>query len=152
MNIGQASRASGVNQKMIRYYESIGLLEGVGRSANGYRTYTPNDVHTLAFIRRARHLGFSIEQIQTLMALWRDKDRSSAEVKAIAQSHIAELQAKIEELASMQRTLEHLAACCAGDHRPDCPIIDGLSASMAAPAKPKHARSNGARQPLQPRA
>ena len=144
MNIGQASKASGVNQKMIRYYESIGLIETVGRSANGYRTYTDNDIHSLAFIRRARHLGFSIEQIQTLMALWRDKARSSGEVKAIAQGHIAELQAKIEVLASMQRTLERLVSCCAGDHRPDCPIIDDLSAKAEAPAKPKTARTNGA--------
>ena len=150
MNIGEASRASGVNSKMIRYYESIGLLEDVGRSANGYRTYNQNDVHTLAFIRRARCLGFSIDQIQTLMELWRDKDRSSAEVKAIAQGQIAELQAKIEELAPMQRTLEHMVACCAGDNRPDCPITDDLSAKVAAPAKPKHTRSNGARQPVQP--
>lgn len=145
MNIGQASKVSGVNQKMIRYYESIGLIEGVGRSANGYRTYTENDIHMLAFIRRARHLGFSIEQIQTLVALWSDKDRSSSKVKAIAQGHIAALQTRIEELASMQRTLEHLVSCCAGDDRPDCPIIDDLSASVAAPAKPKHTRNNGAR-------
>ena len=142
MNIGEASKASGVTSKMIRYYESIGLIEDVGRSANGYRTYTANDVHTLAFIRRARHLGFSIEQIQALMTLWRDKARSSAEVKAIAQGHIAELQAKIEELASMQRTLEHLVSCCAGDDRPDCPIIDDLSAKAEAPARPRAIRSN----------
>ncbi len=141
MNIGEASRASGVNSKMIRYYESIGLLEHVERSANGYRTYNQNDVHTLAFIRRARHLGFSIEQIQALMTLWRNKDRSSAEVKAVAQGHISALQAKIEELASMQRTLEHLVSCCAGDDRPDCPIIDDLSAKAEAPARPD--RSNG---------
>ena len=141
MNIGQASKASGVNQKMIRYYESIGLIEGVARSANGYRTYAENDIHTLAFILRARHLGFSIEQIQALMALWRDKARSSAEVKAIAKGHIAALQSKIEELASMQRTLEHLVSCCAGDDRPDCPIIDDLSAKAEAPARP--ARSTG---------
>ena len=147
MNIGQASKASGVNQKMIRYYESIGLIGGVGRSANGYRTYVENDIHTLGFIRRARHLGFSIEQIQTLMALWRDKERSSAEVKAIAQGHIAELQAKIEELASMQRTLEHLVSCCAGDDRPDCPIIDDLSAKAEAPARPRPTRSNGRHRP-----
>ena len=140
MNIGQASKASGVNQKMIRYYESIGLIEDVARSANGYRTYSPNDIHTLAFIRRARHLGFSIEKIQALMTLWRDKARTSAEVKAIAKGHIAELQAKIEELVTMQRTLEHLVSCCAGDDRPDCPIIDGLSANAEAPADP--ARSN----------
>jgi Cu(I)-responsive transcriptional regulator len=151
MNIGEASKASGVNSKMIRYYESIGLLNEVGRSANGYRTYTENDVHTLAFIRRARHLGFSIEQIQVLMTLWRDKARSSAEVRAIAQGHIAELQAKIEELASMQRTLEHLVSCCAGDDRPDCPIIDDLSAKAEASVKPRPSRGNG-RHRAQPRA
>ncbi|MBM9593417.1 Cu(I)-responsive transcriptional regulator [Roseitranquillus sediminis] len=150
MNIGQASKASGVTQKMIRYYESIGLIKDVERSENGYRTYAPNDIHTLAFIRRARHLGFSIEQIQALMALWRDEARSSAEVKAIAKIHIAELQAKIEELAAMQRTLEHLVACCAGDDRPDCPIIDDLSAKAEAPAKATPARSNG-RHRAQPR-
>lgn len=133
MNIGQASRASGVSQKMIRYYESIGLIDGVGRSENGYRTYTENEIHVLSFIRRARHLGFSMEQIQALMALWSDRGRSSAEVKAIAQEHIGELQAKIEELAAMRRTLEHLVSCCAGDDRPDCPIIDDLSASTEAP-------------------
>jgi Cu(I)-responsive transcriptional regulator len=151
MNIGQASKASGVNQKMIRYYESIGLLEDVGRSANGYRTYAETDIHTLAFIRRARHLGFSIEQIQALMTLWRDKEHSSGEVKAIAQGHIAALQVKIEELASMQRTLEHLVSCCAGDDRPDCPIIDDLSARAEALARPRPARSNG-RHRAQPRA
>ena len=151
MNIGEASKSSGVSQKMIRYYESIALIEDVGRSANGYRTYTASDIHTLAFIRRARHLGFSIEQIQALMTLWRDKARSSAEVKTIAQRHIAELQAKIEELASMQRTLEHLVSCCAGDDRPDCPIIDDLSAKAEVLEKPRSPRSNG-RHRAQPHA
>lgn len=135
MNIGQAAKASGVNQKMIRYYESIGLLPAVGRSANGYRTYSEGEVHTLGFIRRARQLGFSIGQIQTLMALWRDKERSSAEVKAVAQAHIDELQAKIAELAAMRRTLEHLVSCCAGDDRPDCPIIEDLSTLPGASAR-----------------
>jgi Cu(I)-responsive transcriptional regulator len=145
MNIGQASKTSGVTEKMIRYYESIGLIDTVGRSANGYRTYAERDVHSLAFIRRARRLGFSIEQIQALMTLWRDKARSSAEVKAIAEGHMGELQARIEELASMRRTLEHLVSCCAGDDRPDCPIIDGLSAPEPAPARPKPARGDGRR-------
>jgi Cu(I)-responsive transcriptional regulator len=134
MNIGQASRASGVTQKMIRYYESIGLLGAVRRSANSYRVYSENDIHTLAFIRRARHLGFSIEQIGALMALWRDKGRSSAEVKAIAETHIAELHAKIGELEAMRRTLEHLVSCCRGDERPDCPIIEDLAAPRPAGA------------------
>ena len=152
MNIGQASKASGVTQKMIRYYESIGLIGAVRRGANSYRVYTENEVHTLAFIRRARHLGFSIGQIQALMALWRDKERASAEVKAIAQSHVAELQAKIEALVAMRQTLEHLVSCCAGDSRPDCPIIEGLSASAEASPAPRPARRNGTRQPVQPRA
>jgi MerR family transcriptional regulator, copper efflux regulator len=128
MNIGEAAQVSGVHQKMIRYYESIGLLDRVTRSSNGYRTYGERDVHTLAFIRRARGLGFSIGQIQTLMALWRDTGRSSGEVKAIAQEHIAALDARIGELAAMKRTLAHLVSCCAGDDRPDCPILDDLAA------------------------
>ena len=127
MNIGQAARASGVNPKAIRYYESIGLLPVAKRSGNGYRVYSDSDVHALGFIRRARDLGFSISRIEQLMALWRDKGRTSAEVKTIAQGHIADLQAKIEELAAMQRTLGHLVACCQGDNRPDCPIIDDLA-------------------------
>jgi Cu(I)-responsive transcriptional regulator len=136
MTIGEAARASGVSEKMIRYYESIGLLGPVRRSANGYRVYGPNDVHTLAFIRRARTLGFPIGKIETLMALWRDKGRSSAEVKTIAEWHVAELEARIEELVAMRRTLEHLVHCCAGDARPDCPILDDLSA--AAGEGPRH--------------
>jgi len=133
MNIGQAARMSGVNQKMIRYYESIGLLTTVGRRANGYRSYADSDIHTLAFIRRARDLGFSIREIEALMALWRDRSRSSAEVKAIALRHIADLRDKIDELVSMQRTLEQLASCCAGDDRPDCPILDDLATTAARP-------------------
>lgn len=135
MNIGEASKASGVTQKMIRYYESIGLIDAVRRSANSYRIYGESDVHTLAFIRRARRLGFSVERIQQLMTLWRDKARSSAEVKGIAQQHIETLEAKIEELVAMRRTLEHLVACCHGDARPDCPIIEDLAAAAAAPPK-----------------
>lgn len=145
MNIGEASKASGVTQKMIRYYESIGLLGDVGRSPNGYRTYGDGDVHTLAFVLRARRLGFSIKQIQTLMALWRGKRRSSAEVKAIAEAHIDELRSKIEELASMERTLRRLVSCCSGDDRPDCPIIDDLSASTQAPPVVSRRRGGEAR-------
>ena len=152
MNIGQASRASGVTQKMIRYYESIGLIGTVRRSSNSYRLYTEKDVHTLTFIRRARHLGFSIEQIQTLMMLWRDRDRSSAEVKTVADAHIEELQVKIEELEAMRRTLEHLVASCHGDDRPDCPIIDDLSACLEPSPEPTRPRSNGIRHPAPPRA
>jgi Cu(I)-responsive transcriptional regulator len=139
MTIGEAARASGVSEKMIRYYESIGLLGPVRRSANGYRVYGPNDVHTLAFIRRARTLGFPIGKIETLMALWRDKGRSSAEVKTIAEGHVAELEARIEELVAMRRTLEHLVHCCAGDARPDCPILADLAAAPGEGARHRSA-------------
>jgi Cu(I)-responsive transcriptional regulator len=141
MNIGQAARASGVSPKMIRYYESIGLIGPVARRPNGYRVYAERDVHGLAFVRRARDLGFSIAAIGTLMALWRDQGRSSAEVKAIAAAHADALQAKIEELAAMRRTLERLVAACHGDDRPDCPILDDL----AAPAQPPPAKRAAAR-------
>ncbi len=127
MNIGAAARASGVSAKMIRYYEEIGLLPPAGRSANRYRVYSEAEVHTLGFIRRARSLGFSVPKIAALVALWRDKGRASAEVKAIAEAHVAELEAKAEALATMARTLRHLAAHCHGDARPDCPILEDLA-------------------------
>jgi MerR family copper efflux transcriptional regulator len=127
VNIGQAARASGVSAKMIRYYESIGLIPPALRSGNGYRVYSAADVHTLGFVRRARRLGFSVEQIERLVALWRDHDRSSGEVKRIALGHVEELQRRIAELEAMARTLRHLAEHCHGDHRPDCPIIDDLA-------------------------
>ncbi|AFK54079.1 Cu(I)-responsive transcriptional regulator [Tistrella mobilis] len=141
MNIGQAAKASGVSAKMIRYYEQTGLIPKAIRSDAGYRNYSPSDVHTLRFIRRARDLGFSVEQIAELLALWRDRGRASADVKAVALSHVAGLKAKIAELQAMTRTLEHLAATCQGDDRPDCPIIEDLAeaAQVAAPARPKRA-------------
>ena len=126
-NIGAASKASGVSAKMIRHYEEIGLLPKVARSFGNYRVYSGNDIHVLRFIRRARDLGFSIEEIRELLGLWRNKSRSSAAVKKIAGKHIADLRMKIAELESMVQTLEHLTRNCHGDHRPDCPILDDLS-------------------------
>ena len=127
MNIGQAAAASGVSAKMIRYYESIGLIDAVTRTEAGYRVYSDADVHTLRFIRRARDLGFSVEQMMNLLALWRDRTRASAEVKRIALQHVGELERKMRELAEMAETLRHLAKTCHGDHRPDCPILEDLA-------------------------
>jgi MerR family copper efflux transcriptional regulator len=127
MNISAASRASGVSAKMIRHYESLGLVPGVRRSESGYRQYDDTTVHLLRFIRRARDLGFDTKEIAALLALWRNKRRSSAEVKRIALQHVQALDERIAALQSMQRTLAHLAHCCQGDERPDCPILDNLS-------------------------
>ena len=136
MNIGQAAAASGVSAKMIRYYESIGIINAVTRTEAGYRVYSDADVHTLRFIRRARDLGFSVERITNLLALWQDRSRASAEVKRIAQAHVVELEQKMRELAEMADTLRHLAKNCHGDHRPDCPIINELSQGKEAQPKP----------------
>lgn len=127
MKIGEASAASGVSQRMIRHYEKIGLMPQAARRDSGYRDYDERDVHVLRFIRRARDLGFPIEEIGRLMALWNDRSRSSADVKALALSRAAELQRKAAELDEMRRALEHLAATCHGDDRPDCPILGGLA-------------------------
>lgn len=127
MNIGQAAAESGVSAKMIRYYESNGLVEPAGRSAAGYRVYSDRDVHTLRFIRRARDLGFSVEQIQSLLELWRDRSRSSADVKEVAEQHISRLCEKVTELQAMIHTLKHLVERCSADDRPDCPILKDLS-------------------------
>jgi Cu(I)-responsive transcriptional regulator len=127
MNIGEAARTSGVSAKMIRHYEQIGLLPEAQRSFSGYRQYVEKDLHTLRFIRQARQLGFGIAQIATLLDLWRDRERPSAEVKALAQSHIDELDARIGELQRMRATLAQLSRACHGDDRPDCPILDGLA-------------------------
>lgn len=126
MKIGEAAERSGVNAKMIRYYESIGLLAPAPRRDNTYRDFDARDVHDLRFIRRARSLGFSIEEITRLLTLWRDKSRPSREVKEIASTHIDSLQQRISELQSMVSTLQHLSHHCHGDHRPDCPILDDL--------------------------
>lgn len=126
MNIGEAARASGVSAKMIRYYESIGLVPEAARTQSGYRTYGNTEVQILRFIRRARDLGFPVETINTLLALWRDRSRHSSDVKRLAQEHAAELERKITEMQAMADTLRHLAHTCAGDGRPDCPILDDL--------------------------
>ena len=126
MQIGQAAAASGVSAKMIRHYESIGLISPAGRSQANYRAYDADDVHRLAFVRRARALGFPIERIRDLLRLWSDGSRSSADVKRIALAHAAELDRKIADLRAMTATLHRLADACGGDARPQCPIIDSL--------------------------
>ncbi|MFP5406868.1 MAG: Cu(I)-responsive transcriptional regulator, partial [Gammaproteobacteria bacterium] len=125
---------TGVSAKMIRHYEQIGLLRAAQRSLAGYRQYDVNDLHTLRFVRQARQLGFGIAQIATLLDLWRDGDRPSAEVKALAQRHIDELDARIAELERMRATLASLADACHGNERPDCPILDGLAGQTPPPS------------------
>jgi MerR family copper efflux transcriptional regulator len=127
MNIGEAARASGVSAKMVRYYESIGLIRPALRTESGYRVYGEEDVHTLRFVRRARSLGFSVEETAELLALWHDKGRESADVKALALRHVRDLESRIAELQAMARTLTHLASHCHGDSRPDCPILDDIA-------------------------
>jgi len=138
VNIGQASRLSGVSAKMIRHYEAVGLLAPASRTESGYRQYNEAEVHSLRFIRHARDLGFSIEQIRELLGLWQDRKRPSRQVRALAQAHIEELDDKLKELQAMKATLEHLVHCCHGDDRPDCPIIDSLAHEGAAPAAAAH--------------
>lgn len=129
MTIGDAAKASGVSAKLIRYYESIGLIPEAGRTASGYRVYTQTDVNVLRFIKRARTLGFGIERIQHLVGLWQDRSRCSSEVKRVALAHIEELEAKIAELRAMSDTLRELADACHGDDRPECPILRDLAQS-----------------------
>lgn len=131
MKIGEASAASGISERMIRHYEKIGLVAPAARRESGYRDYDGRDVHTLRFIGRARDLGFPIEEIRHLLALWQDRGRSSADVKALALARAAELRRKERELHEMRLTLERLAASCQGDDRPDCPIIHDLESSDA---------------------
>ncbi|MBA2964491.1 MULTISPECIES: Cu(I)-responsive transcriptional regulator [Ramlibacter] len=125
-NIGEAARRSGVSAKMARHYESLGLLPAVHRTEAGYRQYGEREVHTLRFIRRARDLGFSMDEIGQLLKLWQNRRRSSAEVRRIASRHVDELARKLAEMEAMKRSLEHLIHCCHGDERPDCPILDEL--------------------------
>lgn len=133
MNIGEAAAASGVSAKMIRYYEETGLIPPAGRTASGYRTYGPKEVQVLRFVRRARDLGFPMEKVANLLALWRDRDRASADVKRLAQDQITALDQRIREMEAMKATLTHLAHCCAGDERPDCPILDDLGGIVQDP-------------------
>ena len=130
MNIGEASRASGVSEKMIRHYEAIGLLHPA-RQANGYRSYAEPDVAVLRFIRHARDLAFSLGDIRRLLGLWRDRGRASAEVRGLALGHVAALEAKAQALQAMATSLKHLAANCHGDDRPDCPILESLEGRHA---------------------
>lgn len=129
MNIGEAAKASGVSAKMIRYYEQTGLTPPARRTGSGYRSYTEADVHRLRFIRRARDLGFPVVEIADLLGLWDDRSRHSGDVKRLAQAHIATLRERIEHLQQMAATLQVLIDCCAGDDRPDCPILAGLEQS-----------------------
>jgi Cu(I)-responsive transcriptional regulator len=129
VKIGEAAAAAHVSERMIRHYEKIGLIPAALRRESGYRDYDARDVHTLRFIGRARDLGFPVEEIRTLLALWQDRDRSSADVKALALARAAELRRKERELHDMRRSLERLAADCHGDNRPDCPILDELNSA-----------------------
>lgn len=139
LNIGKAAQVSGVSAKMIRHYESIGLIPRARRTASDYRLYSGNDVHMLRFVRHARDLGFAMAQIAELLRLWRDQRRPSREVKRVALEHIAALERKIGELQAMRSTLEHLAVHCHGDERPECPILEELAAPRVAAASSRGA-------------
>jgi MerR family transcriptional regulator, copper efflux regulator len=127
MTIGDAAARSGVSAKMVRHYESLGLLPRVDRTSAGYRLYREADVHTLRFIRRARDLGFGLDEVAELLRLWQNRRRASGDVKRIALAHAEDLQRRIVALQQMQATLRELAGCCHGDDRPECPILDGLA-------------------------
>jgi Cu(I)-responsive transcriptional regulator len=127
VNIGQAAQLSGVSAKMVRHYEGLGLLPRVSRTDSGYRQYNEADVHTLRFIRRARDLGFSMQEIAELVGLWQNRRRASSNVRRVAQKHSEDLAQRIAAMQEMQRTLQHLIHCCHGDERPDCPILEELA-------------------------
>ena len=131
--IGVAAQRAGVSARMLRHYEALGLLPPVARTDSGYRQYAEADVHALRFVRRARDLGFSMQEITTLLGLWQDKARASSQVKSIAQAHIDDLHTRIAAMQDMQRTLQQLVQCCHGDDRPDCPILDNLAAAQQKP-------------------
>jgi len=146
MNIGQASKATGVSAKMIRYYEQIGLVRSADRTDSNYRSFGPREINELRFIKRARALGFSVKEIENLLSLWRDRERPSREVKSIADRHMAELTARIAEMQAMVDTLQDLSLCCLGDERPDCPILADLAGGAEAePAAPNAARRRALR-------
>lgn len=136
LNIGQASAASGMSTKMIRHYESIGVIPPAGRTSSNYRVYSWRDVFTLQFVRRARDLGFSMKQIQVLLELWQNRRRSSSQVKRLAIEHVHELDQRIAEMRAMRRTLQSLIEHCHGDERPDCPILDDLASHAEGKARP----------------
>lgn len=136
MNIGQAAKASGVSAKMIRHYESLGLIPAAARTDAGYRLYGARDIHNLKFVRHARDLGFSLLQISELMGLWQNRERPSRQVKALAEAHIRDLEKKAQELLAMKAALEKLVHCCHGDDRPDCPILETLA--HGAPGNAQH--------------
>ena len=140
MNIGQAAQATGISAKMIRYYDEIGLVRPSARTASNYREYDARQVNELRFIRRARSLGFSMAEITRLLSLWRDRERPSREVKAIADKHIADLDARIAEMQAMADALRHLSHGCAGDDRPDCPILADLTQGATPADPPRPAR------------
>ncbi len=131
MNIGAAAAESGVNPKMIRHYEAIGLLRPAQRRRNDYRDYGERDIHELRFIRRARRLGFSVQEIAALLVLWRDRGRPSREIKRIAEARLGDLETRIAEMQAMAKTLSELVRACHGDDRPDCPILDDLRSAIA---------------------
>lgn len=132
MNIKDVAEVCRIPAKTIRYYEDIGLVSP-GRAENGYRRFASHDLHKLAFVGRARSLGFSIEECRTLLSLYDDKDRTSADVKRVAEAHLRQIGEKIDELESMRRTLRALVASCRGNHRPDCPILDDLAGAQKVP-------------------
>lgn len=150
MNIGQAAEAAGVTAKMIRHYESLGLIPEASRTDAGYRQYTAREVATLRFIRQSRSMGFSMKQIEQLLGLWGDTQRESRDVNALAREHIAELDRKMREIAQMKAMLEPLAAGCRGDHRPDCPILSSLSGDAepaVTPAPKAHRKTRTSSRP-----
>ena len=127
MNIGDAAKISGVNAKLIRHYESIGVIPKATRTESGYRSYSETDIHILSFVKRSRNLGFSMKEIKKLVSLWKNKSRTSSEVKSMATKYIDEMEKKISELQSVVKTLKHLSKNCHGDDRPDCPILSDLA-------------------------